>query len=227
MKKTILTLITFSICSITFAQDEMPVKEKLDRTGDLIIEPAVGIPNAGSFLLMSANVFDDIYGTSDKIENTSFPVQFGGRLEYMVSHRIGISFEGNFEKSGYDKLYATTVYDNNTGLYKDTTYHTIYEMRKTRLLARFQYHPVQTEKVDLYVGAGLGMTLEKETNPENQIDEFDSFFFPILLVDRATSPLAARIFFGTRVNFTSHIGMLVEVGMGSGSVLNLGLNARF
>lgn len=226
MKKTILTLFTFSICSITFAQDEMPVKEKLDRTGDLIIESTIGIPNAGSFFLMSANVFD-FYDGGETVENTSIPVQFGGRLEYMVSHRIGISFEGNFEKSGFDSKYVGTTYDNNTGLYKDTTYHTIYEMRKTRLLARFQYHPVQTEKVDLYVGAGLGMTLEKETNPENQIDEFDSFFFPILLVDRATSPLAARIFFGTRVNFTQHIGMLVEVGMGSGSVLNLGINARF
>lgn len=226
MKKTILTLITFALCSMTFAQDEMPAKEKLDRTGNFIIEPAVGIPNAGSFLLMSANVFD-YYDNNLIVENTSFPVQFGGRLEYMVSHRIGISFEGNFEKSGYDKQYTTTEYDNITGLYKDTVYHTTYEMRKTRLLARFQYHPVQTEKVDLYVGAGLGMTLEKETNPENQIDEFDSFFFPILLVDRATSPLAARIFFGTRVNFTQHIGMMVEVGMGSGSVLNLGINARF
>jgi opacity protein-like surface antigen len=222
MKKTILTLITFSICSMTFAQDETPVKEKLDRTGDFIIEPTIGIPNAGSFLLMSANVFDFNYG-NEPAENTSFPVQFGGRLEYMVSHRIGISFEGNFEKSGYRSKYST--YDNVTGNYKDTT--TIYEIKKTRLLARFQYHPVQTEKVDLYVGAGLGMTLEKETNPENQIDEFDSFFFPILLLDRATSPLAARIFFGTRVNFTQHIGMLVEVGMGSGSVLNLGINARF
>ena len=222
MKKTILTLITFSICSITFAQDEMPVKEKLDRTGDFIIEPAVGIPNAGSFLLMSANVFD-FYDGSETVENTSIPVQFGGRLEYMVSHRIGIAFEGNYEKSGYRSIYS--IYDNVTGNYKDTT--SIYELKKTRLLARFQYHPVQTEKVDLYVGAGLGMTLEKEINPENQIDEFDSFFFPILLVDRATSPLAARIFFGTRVNFTQHLGMLVEVGMGSGSVLNLGINARF
>jgi hypothetical protein len=222
MKKTILTLFTFSICSITFAQDEMPVKEKLDRTGDLIIEPTIGIPNAGSFFLMSANVFD-FYDGSETVENTSIPVQFGGRLEYMVSPRIGIAFEGNYEKSGYRSNYS--IYDNVTGNYKDTT--SIYELKKTRLLARFQYHPVQTEKVDLFVGAGLGMTLEKETNPENQIDEFDSFFFPILLVDRATSPLAARIFFGTRVNFTQHLGMLVEVGMGSGSVLNLGINARF
>lgn len=226
MKKRILTLFTFSICLVGFSQEEMPKEEKFDRTGDIIIEPAVGIPNAGSFLLMSANIFD-YYDNSEIVENTSFPVQFGGRLEYMVSHRIGISFEGNFEKSGFDRQTTNSVYDNNTGTYVDTTYHTIYEMRKTRILARFQFHPVQTEKVDLFVGAGLGMTLEKETNPQNQIDEFDSFFFPILLVDRATSPLAARIFFGTRVNFTQHIGMLVEVGMGSGSVLNLGVNARF
>ncbi|TXI83229.1 MAG: hypothetical protein E6Q38_03835 [Crocinitomicaceae bacterium] len=223
MKKTILTLITFALCSMTFAQDEMPAKEKLDRTGNFIIEPAVGIPNAGSFLLMSTNLLDN--SANKTTENTSFPVQFGGRLEYMVSHRIGISFEGNFEKSGYDEQYTATEYDNITGLYKDTVYHTTYEMRKTRLLARFQYHPVQTEKVDLYIGAGLGMTLDND--PDNEYDPLDSFFFPIILVDRATDPLAARIFFGTRVNFTQHIGMMVEVGMGSGSVLNLGINARF
>jgi opacity protein-like surface antigen len=226
MKKTTLTLITFAFCGFTYAQDETPAKEKLDRTGDIIFEPTIGIPNAGSFLLMSANIFDN-YGTTETVDNTSLPIQIGGRLEYMVSHRIGISIEGNFEKSGYDSHYTGTTYDNSTGTFKDTTYHTIYEMRKTRLLARFQFHPVQTEKVDLYVGAGLGMTLNKETNPQNQIDEFDTFFFPIILVDRATDPLAARIFFGTRVNFTPHIGMLVEVGMGSGSVLNLGINARF
>ncbi len=219
MKNRILTLITLVISGISFAQDEI---EKIDRTGDIIIEPAVGIPNAGSFLLMSANVFDFNYG-NETVENTSFPVQFGGRLEYMISNRIGIAFEGNFEKSGYRSNYS--IYDNVTGNYKDTS--TIYELKKTRLLARFQYHPVQTEKVDLFVGAGLGMTIDKVTNPQNEIDEFDSFFFPILLVDRATSPLAARIFFGTRVNFTSHVGMLVEVGVGSGSLLNIGINARF
>ena len=223
MMKRILTIIALIFTGISFAQDEI---EKIDRTGDIIIEPAVGIPNAGSFLLMSANVFD-FYDQNVTVENTSFPIQFGGRLEYMISNRIGISFEGNFEKSGYDRSTTYSVFDNVTGNYKDTTEHTIYELKKTRLLARFQYHPVQTEKVDLYVGAGLGMTLDKVTNPQNEIDEFDSFFFPILLVDRATSPLAARIFFGTRVNFTSHVGMLVEVGVGSGSLLNIGINARF
>lgn len=221
MKSTIITAI---VCTISFFSFSQEVKEEIDRTGNFIIDPAIGVPNAGSFLLMSGDMFDN-YSSTDVTENTSMPVQFGGRIEYMLTNKIGLGFEGNYEKSGFKRTVSDAVYDPVTGYYKDTVYN--WSQAKTRYLLRFHFHPVQTERVDFYMGAGLGMSTTKVENPENEMDEFDSFFFPIIVFDRATNPLAARIFVGTRIMFNSNFGFLVEAGLGSGSLLNFGLSARF
>lgn len=219
MKITILTAIACAFTIFGFSQEE-----EINRTGNFIIDPAIGVPNAGSFLLMSGNVFDS-YNSNEETKNTSMPVQFGGRLEYMLTNKIGLGFEGNYEKTGFERTVADAVYDPSTGYYKDTTYS--WSQAKTRYLLRFHYHPVQTKRVDFYMGAGLGMSTTKIVNPENEMDEFDSFFFPILLFDRATNPLAARIFIGTRIMFSNNFGFLIEGGLGSGSILDFGLSARF
>lgn len=224
MKITILTAVACAITFFGFSQET----EEIDRTGDIVIDPVIGIPNAGGVMLMAGDNFDS-YDPNTITTNTSIPVQFGGRLEYMITNDIGIAFEGNYEKSGYDS--ETTyygLYNYTTGTYYDSVGTESWSQTKTRFLARFQYHAVQKEHVDFYVGAGVGYTNTKITKTAGTNDpDYFSILSPVRFVDRVTDPLAARIFLGTRVLFTRNIGMVMEFGLGSGSILNLGLTARF
>jgi hypothetical protein len=221
MKHTFLLLTTFCISIVSFSQET----EEIDRTGNVIIDLAIGVPNAGSALLTSGSMFD-FYNVNDITKNTSLPVQLGGRFEYMLNNKIGMGLEGNYEKAGWERTYkGGGSYNPSTGLYGDTI--TSFTQTKTRFLVRFAFHPVQTKRVDMFLGAGLGMTLRKYEHQENKPDTWDSFFFPIYLVSEGAQPLAARFFFGTRILMTENIGMLVEVGLGSGSILDLGLSVRF
>ena len=221
MKNSFIILFICSLSYFSFSQET----EDIDRTGNVIIDLAIGVPNAGSAQLSSQSVFD-YYDVNDITNNTSLPVQLGGRLEYMLNNKIGMGLEANYEKAGWERtLKGGGSYNPTTGLYGDTI--TSFTQKKTRFLVRFAFHPVQTKRVDMFLGAGLGMTLRKYEHRENKDDSWDSIFFPIYLISEGAQPLAARIFFGTRVLFTENIGMLVEVGLGSGSILDLGLSVRF
>lgn len=225
MKITCLTALVCAISFFGFSQEA----EEIDRTGDIVIDPVIGIPNAGGVMLMAGDIFDNYYENTITT-NTSIPVQLGGRLEYMITNDIGIALEGNYEKSGFESV--TTYYDwynSATGTYYDSVGTTeSWAQTKTRFLARFQYHAVQKEHVDFYVGAGIGYTNTKITKTAGSSDpDYFSILTPVRFVDRVTDPLAARIFLGTRVLFTRNIGMVMEFGLGSGSILNLGLTARF
>jgi hypothetical protein len=79
----------------------------------------------------------------------------------------------------------------------------------------------------MYLGAGFGITNISRVNPQNEPDELNSVFFPIRFLDKITDPFAARVFVGFRAVFTKNIGAFGEFGIGSGSVLNLGISARF
>lgn len=214
--KVFCLLVALGIVSVSFSQEE------IDRSGQIIIEPYIGIPNAGSALLNGTDIMnEDQYSVT---ENTSLPISFGGKMEFMLNNKIGLGFDCNFEKYGYKTTYET--YDYITGNYKDTSLG--WEQQKTRFMARFQFHPVQTDRVDFYMGAGLGATFVKTENRQNELDEVEyGLFAPIVFFDRVTDPLAARIFFGTRVLFVENFGMLFELGLGSGSIINIGLSARF
>lgn len=209
-------LLVLGIGSVGYSQED------IDRSGNVVIDPYIGIPNAGSALLNGTDIMnEDQFSVT---ENTSLPISFGGKFEFMLNNRIGLGFDCNYEKYGYKTTYET--YDYVSGTYKDTSLG--WEQQKTRFMVRFQFHPVQNERVDLYMGAGLGATLVKTQNKENELDEIDyDLFAPIVFFDRVTDPLAARIFFGTRVLFIENFGMLMELGLGSGALINIGLSARF
>lgn len=194
---------------------------QLDRKGKFIIEPNVGIPNAGNFILYSTNKFDSD-DVLHKTTNTSAPLQIGIRIEYMLTSKMGMSFETNYEKSGYKTETKELLYDPFSGHYSEGVLVTEWSQEKTRFLARFQYHFYQSKFLDIYSGMGVGATYLKEKNAENQIDEYDSPLFPVLILDRSTNPLSMRIFLGNRIFFTKNIGMLFELGLGGGSILNLG-----
>ncbi len=221
MKYTFCTLFIYFFSFSGFCQETVVI----DRRNDVIIDLAVGSPNAGSMFFYK------------RIENLSLPVQLGARVEYMVNNKIGLGLEVNYEKFSWEKSFQTTVYSSPPlFLPHDTTL--IYSQTKTRFLARFVYHFCQTKHFDIFFGSGLGFAKTKWVNKNYNGATYDphfswlypnSNFEPIYTLIAAVSPYSysPRFFLGTHILFTENIGMLVEVGLGSGSILDLGLSVRF
>ena len=216
MKKIIL-LFTLLLSQVSFGQETL--------AGRFVIEPTIGITNAGRTYLGFVKVLDGFASDIDgEFEIRGPIVQFGARAEYLFSDNLGFALEGNYEKSGYDQTFQH--YSSITGNFEDTT--VMWRNTKTRFMGRFMFHFGNSENVDWYTGAGLGYTLSKETNPENRLDESHyNFAFLPKLIDRISDPFAARIFIGARFMFNDHLGLLTEVGLGAGSLLQIGLSARF
>lgn len=209
MKKLLVAF--FALCAFqTHAQYESEAR--------VIVEPCMGAPNAGLMYLGVASVFDDYAST----ENFGTPVQFGGRIEFLASESMGVALEVNYEESG--RRYERTLYESGQEI--DTTY--TWKLTKLRILARWVYHFGYSEKVDWYTGAGIGYSHETQTNGElrPEIWDYGLAFFP-KFIDRATTPFAARINIGARFMFHPNVGMVTEVGLGSGSLLQIGLTTRF
>lgn len=209
MKKIGFLLLCTVVSLHVFSQGDF---DEEDRKGNFIFEPYIGITNAASTIFEQENKNDY---TNLIYTNKSMPVELGFKMEYMLTHNVGIGLDYNYEQAGF------TLQDSSNNSF------TSYSQTKTRYLGRFYYHPVQREKFDMYLGAGLGITNITKENPQNEPDELNSIFFPVRFLDKLTDPFAGRIFVGFRAVFTKNIGAFGEIGIGSGSVLNLGISARF
>ncbi len=208
MKKFVLLFLITAVSLSVFSQEDF---DEEDRKGNFIFEPYIGITNAAAtiFEQENQNNYNILY------TNKSMPVQLGFKMEYMLTYNIGIGLDYNYEQAGFS---LEDTMNNSISTYSQT---------KTRYLGRFYYHPIQREKFDMYLGAGFGITNISRVNPQNEPDELNSVFFPIRFIDKITDPFAGRIFVGFRAVFTKNIGAFGEFGIGSGSVLNLGVSARF
>lgn len=214
--KKLITALFVVVSTITSAQN--------DLSGKVIIEPVIGIPNAGR--MYGAFLDDILFSDNVGFKITGSPVQYGGRLEYVALPKVGVAFEVNYEKAGFERTFFDYNYNPSSGLYEDTVI--TWSQTKIRFLGRFMFHFGNNEKVDWYTGAGIGYSHEVHENPENEpyIEDYTFAFFP-KLIDRITGPFSARIFLGMRLMFSDNIGLITEFGIGGGSPLTVGLSARF
>lgn len=196
-----------------------------DLAHKVYIEPTFGLPSAGRSMINFSHL--------SKLGDSTFTVkgnliQLGLKTEYVINNAIGVGVEVNYEKSGYESLSTYSIYNQTTQLYDyyDTTYS--WNQTKIRTMARFYYHFGHSEKVDAYTGAGFGYTHRTQTNPENELStESYKAFIPLEYLSRELGPFAARVFIGWRFMFHKNIGMGLEIGLGSGSLLNLSISTRF
>jgi len=194
-----------------------------DLAGTIVVEPMFGLPNAGRTYLTFVQIFE----FDENFEVTGSPLQIGGKVEYIVTDNIGVGFEANYEKCGYNRTIPDATYNPITGVYSDKL--VVWSQEKLRLMGRFMFHFGNFDRVDLYTGAGIGYTQNRQQNPDNELDDpfdYNLLFIP-KLIDNVTSPLSARIYFGSRFLFSDNIGMTTEVGLGGGAILQIGLLARF
>ncbi|MFT5822809.1 MAG: outer membrane protein W [Crocinitomix sp.] len=177
--------------------------------GNVIIDLYYGYPNFGKKL-------------ADGINTASSEVTVGGigpaglRVEYMLADNFGL---------GIDFIYnSTNLSFTADSLNIDGTINRSYDvktsMQRIRVMLRANYHFVQTDVLDAYVGFGAG------TN--NRIWGIDTDFpdYDDTSIGATAIPVSARLALGTRFYFTDNIGMNVEIGLG-GPLLSAGLSLKF
>ena len=207
MKKTLL-LFGLVLLTSTFSIAQSPV-----TMGSILIDPYVGFP--------TSNVIWD-NGSELNYKINGGHLSYGARAEYMIAGDIGIGFDVNYVRCGYnyDSNDTTYTWNQASGQY-DTTFSMSnydYLAQRTRIMVRLNKHFVQTDQVDAYVGVGAGYKLTKrdwKTNGEATLEQ-----------EEALIPIACRIAIGARFYFTQNIGAHIELGAFGGGIIQAGVAVK-
>jgi hypothetical protein len=190
------------------------------KKGGIVVDGFYGFPNA---MFSKWSTLTSNYPEYSNAKATSLgPI--GGRVEYLVTDKIGIGLEGS---------YAHTIIDYN---FEDPNSSTSdpYEVTITRfrILPRFNLHFGNHSKADPYIAAGLGYyyrtvvftpnnPIYGYVDPSNNLTFNKNWPFSNALV----IPIAFTAKFGFRYFFNEHIGLGTEVGIG-GPLATLGLTIK-
>lgn len=199
------------ILSIALASSMSSFGQVQVEKGDIIIDPYVGVMQS-NMLRSEPNDVNEV--TNWKLNGGQ--LAYGGRFEYMLADKFGLGVDVNFVKSGSQYDYTGT-----DSLGNSTVYSWDYTAKKIRAMVRMNYHFVQNERVDAYLGGGVGYKHTTRvwtiSDPNNQND---------LSQEKALIPVAFRLAIGTRVYFTQNIGAMIELGLGGGTPLQFGLSVK-
>ncbi|MCB9196629.1 MAG: hypothetical protein H6600_06565 [Flavobacteriales bacterium] len=135
---------------------------------------------------------------------------YGGKIEYLFHDRMGIALDINSSSSfavfdGIDTLNIQRHYEITR--------------KVLRVMPRFNFHFIDSEKADGFVGLGIGYnnsTWQFITDDPN----FSSRTFKNIV------PITARLFIGGRYFFTNFLGINFELGLGGGGLLQGGLTIK-
>ena len=207
MKKTLL-LFGLMLLTSTFSIAQSPV-----TMGSILIDPYVGFP--------TSNVIWD-NGSELNYKINGGHLSYGARAEYMIAGDIGIGFDVNYVRCGYNYDANDTTYTWNqvSGQYDTTLSMNNYDYlaQRTRIMVRLNKHFVQTDQVDAYIGVGAGYKLTKrdwKTNGEATLEQ-----------EEALIPIACRIAIGARFYFTQNIGAHIELGAFGGGIIQAGVAVK-
>ena len=207
MKKILMLFgATLALSTTSFAQTET-------EQGNIIIDPYVG--TLQSNVLREEPTFTDRTISNFKLNGGQFG--FGFRAEYMIADNFGLGLDFNYVKSGSNYDYTYT--DTTGGI---STYNYDYTSVRIRTMLRMNYHFVQTDNVDAYTGFAVGHKYANRsiTITEPGVDDFGAE------QDGALIPVSVRLALGTRIYFTDNIGMMIELGAGGGTPLQVGLSVK-
>lgn len=213
--KKLLTLVG-AICFGSVLNAQTPVEQ-----GNFIIDGYAGIPNWANSILYNNVEIDETQSDVRNYKVNGGFLSYGGRFEYMVADNMGIGADVNYEVSGFNYDYTSSVYNETTMTYEDRDYNIDYKAKKLRIMARLNYHFVQNERVDVYSGFAGGYKMVNRSTETNDPAYDDSELSGALI------PVSLRLAIGTRVYFTDNIGAMVELGAFGGALLQFGLSAKF
>jgi len=143
-----------------------------------------------------------------------------GKYEYGISDNVGIGVCLGYSGADISWRNQTEVYNPQTEQNETRTYNYGYKNSKITGVARINWHFGDNEKIDPYLGLGLGFKSNTFTLSTNDPDfnEGELNFKGI--------PVAMSASFGCRFYFTENIGAFVELGMGHGFAQG-GLQMKF
>lgn len=204
MKKKILMI----VASVGLLLAANPAAAQVEE-GNVIIDPYYGYPNFGKTLVSSA--------ISEDAENTKATGigPLGLRVEYMLADNLGLGIDFIYNSSGIEGDVTRTDSLGNSAVYTDKA-----SMQRIRVMLRFNYHFVQTDALDAYIGGGAGYNTRiwKYTSTDPSYEEPS--------VSGSLLPVAFRAALGARYFFTDNIGLNAEIGLG-GPVLSGGISIKF
>lgn len=219
MKKIFILFGALALTTTTFAQSEV-------EEGNIIIEPYIGTLQS-NILRSEPTATEGSGATYSNYKLNGGQFAYGLRAEYMLADNFGLGLDFNYVKSGsnYDRSTTTSEYNETTMEYEDVTrtYNWDYTAVKIRAMLRLNYHFVQSDNVDAYTGFGIGYKHANRvwtvTDPGASDDD--------LALEGALIPVSFRLALGTRIYFTDNIGMMIEIGAGGGTPLQIGFSAKF
>lgn len=213
MKRTFLAIV--AAAAMTFGYNSTATAQV--EEGNMIIDLYYGYPNVGKSFWSALET-----ETTSNAKATGIG-PFGGRFEYMIADNFGFGVDVNYLSNGYSYDDQVSVYDTTTMTWSDQTYNYSYTKTKLRIMARLNYHFVQTDVVDAYVGFGAGYKHKTNkfstTEPGGTESDFESGLNLL--------PMSLRVALGARFFFTDFIGINTEMGLGGGPLLSGGISLKF
>jgi opacity protein-like surface antigen len=201
MKKTILLVAIFSVGLFTNSQAQG------FEQGKTFVSAGVGAPYLiGS--LFKAFESEDGYKTT-----IVYPIYLKG--EIALSENIGFGI--NLAYAGVDVNYSHTNYSSSSAL--TSTYKDNVNFKTFSVLARVNYHFIKENKLDPYIGVGLGYRWAhwqySSTDPSYDFGSSKLYF-----------PMGMDMTVGCRYMFSDMIGAYAEMGIAK-SPFQFGATFRF
>ena len=150
--KRVLTLVAAAFClAIGFSNSASAQVEE----GNIIIDPYYGYPNIGQS-------FFDLFVDENNVDGAEIRGigPCGVRAEFMLADNFGIGIDFIYNSAGAEGSYTDTT-GGTTQTYTDNVL-----MQRIRVLLRLNYHFVQTDALDAYVGGGAGYLIGSDSNPD-------------------------------------------------------------
>ena len=177
--------------------------------GNIIVDLYYGYPNFGKKLA------DGVNTASSEIDVSGIGPA-GLRVEYLLADNFGLGIDFIYNSTNL----SFTADSLNTSGDVVATYNVKATAQRIRVMLRANYHFVQTDAMDAYVGFGAG-TNNRVWGVKTDFPNYDDESISGTLL-----PVSARICLGTRFYFTENIGANVELGLG-GPLISAGLSLKF
>jgi hypothetical protein len=210
MKKITLFLIAFIISALSTNAQSLAFDK-----GKTVVTLGYGVPNLTRVGLKL------IYGPYTGYSVTGFgPILVKG--DYGILKNLGVGAVIGFSSSKITYSENDYYYDNN-GYSQPYTYQESIAWTSLSLGAHANYHFVRKEKLDVYVGGGLGYTINNFVYSNN--DPYYGGTRTYATYNPSSVFYAATV--GLRYYFTPNIGIYGEAGIEKGALLEGGLALKF
>lgn len=206
---------TLLIALMIITTSSLNAQDASFEKGTTVVTVGYGVPNLSRVGLRL------IYGTYTGYDVKGFgPILIKG--DYGILKNLGVGAIIGYSNTKLSYTDTDYYYDNN-GYAHAYSYQESLTWSSLSLGGHANYHFVRKEKLDVYVGAGLGYTINNLVYSNN--DPYYGGTRTYATYNPSSIFYAATI--GLRYYFTPNIGVYAEAGIEKGALLQGGLSIKF